>query len=106
MSKPIDQEVILQAILESSSQIKELTVQVSNLSNRIDNVSNRLDGVSNRLDQLEIKVDGNHKETMDRLDAVENRLNDAIHDVDVKFTILHGELFNVKADVVKLQQAE
>ena len=78
MSGSINQDVILQAIKELSSLVKEN---------------------QNELKDLQSTVNRNHKEVMERIDSVEENLSEKIRKV------LSNELLETKADVLRLQQA-
>jgi DNA anti-recombination protein RmuC len=52
--------------------LKELLPEVKTMNNRLDKVDNRLSTIDTRLTALESKVEQNHEEVIERVDAIES----------------------------------
>ena len=124
MGNEIDQNVILQAILELSDQVKSveerLTKRIdsveeglSGLSKRIDSVEEGLSGLSKRIDSVEEglsglseRINGVEERLTQRFDRLETNLSAKIKKLDEKVGVLSLELLETKADVSLLKKAE
>lgn len=83
MSGSVNQDVILQAIKELSSLVKDL--------------SETVDSNTTKLNDLSETVESNHEKVMERIDSAEENLSEKIRKVDDKVKILTNELLDTKA---------
>lgn len=98
VSNSRNQDLILQAIRELSSLVKENKTELKDLRTAVETNHSELK-------ELRTVIETNHKDVMSRIDAVEENLSEKIRKVDAKVTILSNELLETKADVLRLQQA-
>jgi len=107
MNPDINQNAILQAILELSTQVQgvktEILQKIEGIETRLESLETRLGSVETRLEK---KIESVEQKLQRQIYEVEKNLCDKIDKVETKMEVLTLEILETKTDVRMLKKAK